>query len=266
MNNIFVKDAIETKKIFNNQLKEINKITETLKNKKNKEKEYSKYDLLNSEIYEMKSDLQYITDELVILKNDYSENENKIYNLRNILTEINEDIEIFNKNKENIKNNFIIKNNIKELKNKIEKNKEYIFETNNKIKKLETDTIISKNKIDDLKKDIKKYKELYNNSKLYNYYSQAISRDGIPYLLINKIVPIIEQETNNILELLTDFKTKFIMDGKNIDINIVYNKQNNWNVTIASGFERFIISLAIRIAMIKISNLPASNFIAIDEG
>lgn len=34
----------------------------------------------------------------------------------------------------------------------------------------------------------------------------------------------------------------------------------------ASGFEKFICSIAIRVAMMNISLLPKSNFIAIDEG
>jgi DNA repair protein SbcC/Rad50 len=33
-----------------------------------------------------------------------------------------------------------------------------------------------------------------------------------------------------------------------------------------SGFEKFISSLAIRIALLEITNLPKLNFIAIDEG
>jgi exonuclease SbcC len=33
-----------------------------------------------------------------------------------------------------------------------------------------------------------------------------------------------------------------------------------------SGLEKFVLSLAIRVALINISNLPRPNFIAIDEG
>ena len=34
----------------------------------------------------------------------------------------------------------------------------------------------------------------------------------------------------------------------------------------ASGMERFIVSLAIRIALVEITSLPRPNFMAIDEG
>jgi DNA repair exonuclease SbcCD ATPase subunit len=61
---------------------------------------------------------------------------------------------------------------------------------------------------------------------------------------------------------------KVEVDNNHIDIYIdrpIYNGRlillNN-----ASGFERFISSLAIRMALLDISQLPKPNFIAIDEG
>jgi len=98
------------------------------------------------------------------------------------------------------------------------------------------------------------------------YYSKALSKDGIPYTLINQIVPKLEEEANNILALMTDFSIMFEMDGKNINLKLVYNEDTFWPIELASGFEKFISSLAIRIAITKISNLPKSNFIVIDEG
>jgi DNA repair exonuclease SbcCD ATPase subunit len=55
------------------------------------------------------------------------------------------------------------------------------------------------------------------------------------------------------------------MDGKNINAHIVYDDQR-WSLELCSGMERFISGLAIRIALINISNLPRPNFLVIDEG
>jgi exonuclease SbcC len=41
---------------------------------------------------------------------------------------------------------------------------------------------------------------------------------------------------------------------------------DKWNLELSSGMERFISSLAMRVGLINVSNLPASNFLAIDEG
>ena len=45
-----------------------------------------------------------------------------------------------------------------------------------------------------------------------------------------------------------------------------YNDDTHWPVELASGMERFMISIAMRAALINVSSLPRPNFIAIDEG
>lgn len=105
--------------------------------------------------------------------------------------------------------------------------------------------------------------------KLMNIYS--VYRDAlklVPMVLISKVQPVIERKVNDLLSTITDFSVKFAMEDNKIDIYLdraVYAGEpiliNN-----SSGFERFISSLAIRIALLEISQLPSPNFIAIDEG
>ncbi len=96
-------------------------------------------------------------------------------------------------------------------------------------------------------------------------YTSAISRDGIPYDLISKALPTIEKEVNNILNQIVEFTVTLQTDGKNVTTHINY-EDKRWPLELASGMERFISSLAIRVSLINISNLPRPNFIAIDEG
>ena len=114
--------------------------------------------------------------------------------------------------------------------------------------------------------NIKKVEELEGRYEAYQYYLDAVKRDGIPYELITKALPAIEGEVNNILAQLVDFQMIFEMDGKNINNYIVYDDDNVWSLELSSGMERFISSLAIRVGLINVSNLPRSNFLAIDEG
>ena len=114
--------------------------------------------------------------------------------------------------------------------------------------------------------NIKKVGELEDKYEAYQYYLDAVKRDGVPYELITKALPTIEGEVNNILAQLVDFQMLFEMDGKNINNYIVYDDDNVWPLELSSGMERFISSLAIRVGLINVSNLPRSNFLAIDEG
>ena len=101
---------------------------------------------------------------------------------------------------------------------------------------------------------------------IYSVYRDALKL--IPIVLISKVQPVIERKVNDLLSTITDFSVKFSMEDNKIDIYLdraVYAGEpiliNN-----SSGFERFISSLAIRIALLEISQLPSPNFIAIDEG
>ena len=83
--------------------------------------------------------------------------------------------------------------------------------------------------------------------------------------LIQKALPMIEGEINNILGQIVDFGMQLEMDGKSINAFIVYDDQK-WGLEMCSGMERFISALAIRVALISLSNLPRPDFLAIDEG
>ena len=91
-----------------------------------------------------------------------------------------------------------------------------------------------------------------------------MSRDGIPFDVIAATVPEIQNEVNNILSQITDFTSLFETDGKNIIPYIVYDDKK-WLMSLTSGFEKFALSLAIRVALINISNLPRPNFLILDE-
>jgi len=100
----------------------------------------------------------------------------------------------------------------------------------------------------------------------YEYYLSAVKRDGIPYGLISEILPKLEIEINNILQPIVDFQIILNTDGKNINSYICYGDDRYWPLELTSGMEKFVSSIAIRTALISVSNLPRPNFIAIDEG
>jgi DNA repair exonuclease SbcCD ATPase subunit len=113
---------------------------------------------------------------------------------------------------------------------------------------------------------IDKVTDLEDRYAAYEYYLDAIKRDGVPYELITKALPAIEGAVNDILAQIVDFSIILEMYGKNINTYIVYDDDNVWPLELSSGMERFVSSLAIRVGLINVSNLPRSNFLAIDEG
>jgi DNA repair exonuclease SbcCD ATPase subunit len=109
--------------------------------------------------------------------------------------------------------------------------------------------------------------DAYQEAELYDVYLNAICKDGVPYTLLQKVLPVIESEVNTILNQLVNFTVKMDTDEKNnINCHLTYDDSNIWPVELASGMERFVVSIATRVALINITSLPRPNFLAIDEG
>ena len=120
--------------------------------------------------------------------------------------------------------------------------------------------------ISQFKKDNKERKDLEHVGELWEIYKIALKQ--LPYILLDKIKPILEKKVNDMLSLATDFSIQFDMSDNKIDIYLhrLAYKDRSIIVNNASGFERFMSSLAIRMALLELSNLPKINFMAIDEG
>jgi ABC-type lipopolysaccharide export system ATPase subunit len=127
------------------------------------------------------------------------------------------------------------------------------------------DIQVSKQSIDTIKDNIKRAHELEIQLKAYDVYLKAMHRDGLPYEIMANIIPILQDDVNDILERIVDFKIEFNVDGKNIESYIAYDN-DKWPLEMTSGMEMFLSSLAIRVALTSISSIPKPNFLVIDEG
>lgn len=122
--------------------------------------------------------------------------------------------------------------------------------------------------LEQMKRDINEARELEAKLRLQEIYRNALKE--LPYILLSKIQPLLERKVNDLLAITTDFSVRFDMSDNKIDIYLdraIYtDKSRAILINNASGFERFMASLAIRLALLELSNLPKINFIAIDEG
>jgi DNA repair exonuclease SbcCD ATPase subunit len=178
---------------------------------------------------------------------------------------VNADIQRYNDNEETIVKNQALDiqiQNVRRLKLGVERQ---ISDVNKLMLKLMSEVGATKTFIDNMKAKMEEVKELETKNQLYTFYLDAVKKDGVPYELISKALPAIENEVNNILGQVVDFSIAMDTDGKNINARIVYEDQE-WALEMCSGMEKFISGLAIRVALINICNLPRPNFLVIDEG
>lgn len=265
VNNVFVKDALATKEILEKQLIELDSLQNLFNSKKIELDAISDAEIIWKKYSELCSTLDKLissTDSLEIeLKGLNTTSELIVHKLE----QTNLEIEKYFSNEKSINWNTQLEKEIKVLESKrdyketeLKSLRSMLNDVNNKITKCST-------YIESFKSKIKEVKDLEEKYQMYEYYLDCIKKDGIPYELISKALPIIETEVNNILGQVVDFNILMDVDGKNINAKIVYDDQE-WALEMSSGMERFISGIAIRVALINICNLPRPNFLVIDEG
>lgn len=185
--------------------------------------------------------------------------------LEHQLESVKVNIQTYYDNEETIKRNVEINETITKLKNTKYGIESEVTKLTKDVANLNGSITSISSFVEDIKHKMDDVKALEEKNRLYTYYLDSVKRDGIPYELISKALPVIENEVNNILAQVVDFGVTMGMDGKSINAKIVYDDQE-WGLELCSGMEKFVSGLAIRVALINVCNLPRPNFLVIDEG
>jgi DNA repair exonuclease SbcCD ATPase subunit len=88
---------------------------------------------------------------------------------------------------------------------------------------------------------------------------------GISYDIIKKKLPVINNEIAKVLTNVVEFEIFFEDDGKHLKIFIKHSKHEPRPIEMGSGAEKTIAAMAIRLALLSVSNLPKSNIFILDE-
>lgn len=208
------------------------------------------------------------------LQNQINLQTNKQETLSSKIDSLSERLKSFNDlTRKYYENEEIIKKN-NELSIYIQYYKKSLVEWSEKLDKLETEyrNLFSYISAQNTQKEllegkIARQRELLKNSHIYDLYTQCMGRDGIPYLILEKVMPVIEYEVNDVLNKVVGFTVRMeSTDERYVHAFIDYGDEQTWPIELTSGMERFILSLAFRSALAEITSLSRPNFFAIDEG
>ena len=242
-----LQSAIDTIDSLNNSLKIIKEI--------NPEEKIKKYDALALRSKE-------ITGDLVV-------SNGRIANLRDSLTRdqerLSESIYLFDKMKifaETHQDTAVqkIQDKIEEILKKIE------LEEANGHRIIEKITE-SKMKIKNLEVDRDNHAEIKHQMRTYDLFTQAASKKGIPAQIMMSRLPVINSEIASVLHGVVDFTVSLESEPSTnaLEVYIDYGDSKRV-IELASGMEKMISSLAIRVALINTSSLTKTNMMIIDEG
>ncbi len=265
VNNVFVKDAIQTKEDLEKDKQSVAMFLESRKKVESFLTDNESYNIAHQTYKLHKAELDSIINDVKLQKSRKSTIDSDIQNLQYRLQATEDSINLYHANEKDINHNKQIQQSINHTNTVVAKIKLQESAETKKLQELHGKIAVADKTIGEATKSIEHMQELVDKQIAYNYYLQTMSRDGIPYILISKAIPFVEQYVNNILSQIIDFTLEFETDGKHINTYIKYDS-GKWPLELSSGMERFLSSLAIRIALIKITSLPKPNFIALDEG
>ncbi len=99
----------------------------------------------------------------------------------------------------------------------------------------------------------------------FDLYKQCMHPNGIAFDVIRKKLPVINEEIGKILSNIVDFEVFFEDDGKRLDIFIKHPSYDPRPLEMGSGAEKTISAMAIRLALLSVSNLPKGDIFVLDE-
>ncbi len=99
----------------------------------------------------------------------------------------------------------------------------------------------------------------------YDLFIQAMHPNGVSYQVIKSMLSIINSEISSILNSIVDFEVFFDNVGDKLEIYIKHPKYDPRPLSMGSGAEKTLASMAIRLALISITNLPKAEIFVMDE-
>ena len=192
-------------------------------------------------------------------------NKNTIGKLGNELTSLKEKETSYEENKEAIENLEALLTE----KNELDCERRMLTET---LKKCESKIVnyyrligSLEQKVQNIKDQKNDYLELREQFAAYDLYMRCMHPNGIAYDVIKKKLPVINEEVAKVLANLTNFEVLFEEDGNKLDILIKHPKHDPRPLSMASGAEKTMAAMAIRLAFLAVSNLPTSDIMVLDE-
>ena len=120
-------------------------------------------------------------------------------------------------------------------------------------------------RIEDLKQRQVEFQSIQSEYSSYDLFLRCMHPNGIAYDIIKQKLPVINEEIGKILSNVVDFEIFFETSGNKFDIFIKHPKHEARPIEMASGAEKTMAAMAIRLALLSVSSLPKSDLFILDE-
>ena len=138
-------------------------------------------------------------------------------------------------------------------------------EEENRQKKAIADLASIEQQIDSYEEQIEELNRLKKEYSSYELFLKCTHNSGIPFELIKRTLPIINEEINSLLANIVEFEASFQNEDGKLEIYIKHPNSSPRAIENCSGAEKSLVAMAIRLALIKCGSLPVSDLFILDE-
>jgi DNA repair exonuclease SbcCD ATPase subunit/DNA repair exonuclease SbcCD nuclease subunit len=206
-----------------------------------------------------------IAHEMADLNLSIEKGQSSIERLTYELKELEQKKQKYEENKEAIENFEEFSTELSACHDKLEKvEKQYNKCENHKLE-LYKEIGSSEERVQSIKEQKQEYVSLQEEFSAYDLYMRSMHTSGIAYDIIKRKLPVINQEIAKVLANIVDFEIFFEDSGKKFDIFIKHPRHEPRPIEMASGAEKTMGAMAIRLALLSVSSLPKSDLFILDE-
>ena len=120
-------------------------------------------------------------------------------------------------------------------------------------------------RVETLREQKQEYHDLRSSFAAYDLFMRCMHPNGIAYDVIKKKIPVINQEIAKVLANIVEFEIFFESSGNKFDIFIKHPQYDERPIEMASGAEKTMAAMAIRLALLSVSSLPKGDLFILDE-
>ncbi len=266
-NNQFVKEAEEAKTLVETSRKTLRGFEydlELINDKKSAiniiyiEAELQDYSVKTREVNTNEVKIKSIRSQISASESKKALNEKEI-------EDIKKKIEHYYENQEAYDNLESLRRDLRAIKLTVDKKQTNLETCNKKVMKLMSEEGTTRRLIEEAKEHIKQIDDAEKEFIAYDLYIQAMHANGVSYQVIKSMLPIINKELSSVLSTIVNFEVFFDNDDNKLEIYIKHPKYAPRPLSMGSGAEKTIASMAIRLALISVTNLPKSELFILDE-
>ena len=202
---------------------------------------------------------------LTNLNLDLERTNSALQKLEGEIKELNETADYYEEHKEVLENIEKVMSELELAKTNKERTEQELQDCEDQIYTLVGKEGALEQKLENLK-DLKTEKNRLNTEySAYDLFMTCMHSNGIAFDVIKKALPVINTEIAKVLSNIVEFEVFFENSENKLNILIKHPKHDPRQLETCSGAEKTLAAVAIRIALLNVSNMPKSNLFILDE-